>query len=311
MLDDLALFVSIVELGSLNAAARQAGLPAATVTRRLQRLEAELGCRLLHRSARRLQPSSEGWQYYERCRPLLQSLQQATEALDASLNRLSGVVRVLAPVNLACGPLQPAWGAFMRRYPELRLELQLSNLREDLLDHGADLAIRVGEQADSTLGQRRLGTVSTLLVASPGYLARVPALDHPAQLDGHALLLAEPLRLPTLRHRDSGEHYAVRPPATPRLRVNEIQLAVEMARAGLGVLHCPLTQCHHLLASGALVPVLPEWRSPSRPLYALWPQQRQLPARVRVLVDLLLEFARGEPLLNEPADALSIAYNRG
>lgn len=302
MLDDLALFVSIVETGSLSAAARKAGMPAATLTRRLQKLEAQLGCRLLHRSARRLLPSSEGWQYYERCRPLLQSLQQATEALDATLHRVAGTVRVLAPVNLANSILRPAWAGFMQCYPDIRLELQLGNLQEDLLASGADLAIRAGEQADSTLNQRRLGVTRTTLVAAPDYLAQAEPLTMPEQLARHALLLAEPLSGWVLRHRVTGERYALPPPASPRLRVNEMEVAVDMAKAGLGILYCPITHSHAGLGSGALQRVLPEWTTESRPIYAVWPQQRHLPARVRALLDHLLEFARHEPLLNDQGE---------
>ena len=127
MLDDLALFVTIVEEGSLNAAALRENLPPATVTRRLQKLESELGYRLLNRSARRLQPTAEGWQYYERCRPLVRALRQATQQLDASLSDISGTIRVLAPVNFASGLLTPAWASFMHQYPDIRLELELSN----------------------------------------------------------------------------------------------------------------------------------------------------------------------------------------
>ena len=151
MLDDLALFVTIVEEGSLNAAAVRENLPPATVTRRLQKLESELGYRLLNRSARRLQPTAEGWQYYERCRPLVRALRQATQQLDASLSDISGTIRVLAPVNFASGLLTPAWASFMHRYPHIKLELELSNRLQDLVASGADLAIRVGSLDDCLL----------------------------------------------------------------------------------------------------------------------------------------------------------------
>ncbi|MFC3627245.1 LysR family transcriptional regulator [Vogesella amnigena] len=301
MLDDLALFVSIVESGSLSAAARKAGMPAATLTRRLQRLEAELGCRLLHRSARQLVPSSEGWQYYERCRPLLASLQQATEALDVSLNHVAGKVRVLAPVTLASGVLQPAWAGFMQRYPDISLDLQLSNQREDLIGSGADLAIRVGPLPDSQLNQRLLGRAPTVLVAAPSYLAQHGWPQLPQDLAAHALLLAEPLMEWRLQHRSSGEWVQLPPPAQTRLRVNEIKLAVDLACDGLGILYCPLSQAHQALADGRLQRVLPEWRGDARDIYAVWPQQRLLPARVRALLDYLIDFTAGHPLFSGEA----------
>ena len=127
MLDDLALFIAIVEAGSLNAAAEKEGLPTATVTRRLQKLEAGLGYRLLHRSARRTMLTAEGTQYYEQCRPLVQALRQATLRLDATLGAIEGSIRVLAPVNFASEILAPAWASFLEQYPRVQLELELSN----------------------------------------------------------------------------------------------------------------------------------------------------------------------------------------
>ena len=149
MLDELALFVSIVETGSLRAAAEKASVPPPTLTRRLQKLEQHLGCRLLHRSARRMTPTREGWQYYEQCRSLVHSLQQATERLDVTLNQVSGFIRILAPADLANENLAPAWMSFLAQYPEIRLELELSNYTQDLIGSGADVAIRVGTQPDS------------------------------------------------------------------------------------------------------------------------------------------------------------------
>ena len=185
MFDDLALFVSIVDHGSLQAAARHANLPAATLTRRLQKLEATLGCQLLLRSARSLKPTPEGLLYYEQCRPLLTALTQATATLDDDLNQIKGTLRVLAPLNLSRGLLGPAYASFMAAWPEIRLELSLSNRNEDVWRHGADLAIRVGPQDDPKLRQRRLGVIGIVLVASPAYLAEHGTVQRTRPALGH------------------------------------------------------------------------------------------------------------------------------
>lgn len=297
MLDDLALFVTIVEEGSLNAAAVREHLPPATVTRRLQKLEGELGYRLLNRSARRLQPTAEGWQYYERCRPLVQALRQATAQLDASLSDISGTIRVLAPVNFASGLLTPAWASFLHQYPDIKLELELSNRLQDLVASGADLAIRVGSLDDSSLMQRRLGSASLVMVAAPSYLARAGVPADPGQLDQHQLIVAEPLRTWRLRRPGAGAEVVFQPQA--RIRVNEMRLAVEMAHAGLGILLCPLLQSRIEVADGSLVRVLPDWMPQPRHVYAVWTQRRYLPARVRVLLEHLADFAAASPLLQE------------
>ncbi|WP_426318699.1 LysR family transcriptional regulator [Pseudoduganella sp. R-43] len=295
MLDDLALFIAIVEAGSLNAAAEKEGLPTATVTRRLQKLEAALGYRLLHRSARRTQPTAEGMQYYEQCRPLVQSLRQATLRLDATLGAIEGTIRVLAPVNFASEILAPAWASFLEQYPKVRLELELSNEVQDIVGTGADLAIRIGALADSTLTQRKLGNVNLVLAASPAYLAQFGTPSDVAELERHSTIATLPLREWHLQDPVTGAHSVLHP--EPRVRVNEVRLAVMMAEAGLGIVLAPELQCHASLESGALVRLLPGWTSRERSVYAVWSQQRYLPARVRALLEHLAAFTAQHPLL--------------
>jgi LysR family transcriptional regulator AphB len=297
MLDDLALFVAIVEAGSLNAAALKESLPPATVTRRLQQLEHALGYRLLHRSARRMQPTAEGWQYYEQCRPLVHALRQATQRLDASLGAIAGHIRVLAPVNFATTVLAPAWSGFLKQYPEVALELDLSNAVQDLVGSGADLAIRIGGLNDSSLTQRLLGRVRTVLVASPGYVTRMGAPSDTESLARHATIVSEPLRQWRLRDPASGAETDFRP--EPRVRVNDMALAVRLAEDDMGIFLSPLSQCHDSLRSGRLVQLLPEWMPPPRDVYAVWSQQRYLPARVRALLEYLAAFAAADPLLRQ------------
>ena len=182
MLDDLELFVAIVDAGSLNAAAKRLGMPAPTLTRRLQALEAGLNCKLLNRSARRLAPTNEGRQYYERCQPLLAALRQETAALDGTLNRVEGAVRLLAPLSMANDMLLPVWTRLLREHPGLKLELKLNNSLDDLYSGMADLALRVGEQSDAALRQRKIGMVRTILVAAPDYLAAHGQPGQPADL---------------------------------------------------------------------------------------------------------------------------------
>ncbi|GKX54907.1 LysR family transcriptional regulator [Leminorella grimontii] len=296
MLDELALFVSIVETGSLRAAAKKASIPAPTLTRRLQKLEQHLGCRLLHRSARRMTPTREGWQYYEQCRPLVHSLQQATAKLDVTLHQVSGLLRVLAPVDLANDNLAPAWMTFLAQYPEVRLELELDNYTQDLIGHGADVAIRVGAQPDSLLNMRRLGQAKeVLLVASPDYLAKREPLKSVDDLELHDLVVSSPLSTWTMQHSQSGEIVRWQPQG--KFCVNGVYLALQAAQAGLGILFCPISLCHGQLRSGKLVRVLPEWQGAPRDIYAVWSQQRYVPARVRALIEHLADFCRQNPQL--------------
>ncbi|WP_431221787.1 LysR family transcriptional regulator [Serratia sp. L9] len=296
MLDELALFVSIVEMGSLRLAAEKASIPAPTLTRRLQKLERHLGCRLLHRSARRMTPTREGWQYYEQCRPLVHALQQATAKLDVTLHQVSGLIRVLAPADLANDNLAPAWMSFLARYPEIQLELELNNYTQDLIGSGADVAIRVGAQPDSLLNMRRLGqSKEVLLVASPDYLAKHGIPESIEELKLRDLVISKPLSTWALRHRQSGETLSWQPQG--KFCVNGIYLALQATLAGLGILFCPASLCHKQLQRGELTPVLPAWHGSSREIYAVWSQQRYVPARVRALIDHLAEFCQHNPHL--------------
>lgn len=300
MLDDLALFVSIVDHGSLQAAARHANLPPATLTRRLQKLETALGCQLLLRSARSLKPTPEGQLYYEQCRPLLTALAQTTATLDDDLNQVKGTLRVLAPLNLSRGLFAPAYASFMAMWPEIRLELSLSNRNEDVWRHGADLAIRVGQQDDPKLRQRRLGVIGIVLVASPAYVAAHGMPAHPRDLAAHRLLVASPISTWRFTSPDGKETIEMQPEA--QCEVNDIEMAAALAEAGQGLLYCPRTLCHRALEAGQLVRALPDWRTPQRPIYAVWPQQ-QLPRKVRTLLEHLAEFAAANPLLQDYPDA--------
>ena len=295
MFDDLDLFVTIVEAGSLQAAAERTGIPAATVTRRLQSLERRLGHKLLQRTARRMTLTTEGTQYYEQCRPLIHALRQATRQLDDVLDALSGHIRVLAPTGLASGILTPAWSAFLARHRDISLELQLSNAVQDLAGSGADLAIRIGDLQDSSLMQRRLGATRLLLAAAPAYLARAGAPADAAALNGHDVIVVEPLNRWRLVDPHSGADTELRP--APRMRVDDMRLAVASAVDGGGILLCPEVQCSAELASGALVEVLPGWVRELRQIYAVWAQQRYLPARVRALLEHLAQAVAAEPLL--------------
>lgn len=294
MLDDLSLFVAIVEAGSLAAAADNVSLPAATVTRRLQSLERSLGYKLLNRSARRMQLTAEGAQYYEQCRPLIHALRQATQRLDATLGAISGNIRVLAPVHVGNGYLTSAWSGFLQRYPGVTLEIELSNTMVDLIGSGADIGVRVGELGDSTLTQKRVGSTDVLLVAAPAYLERAGIPDSPADLAAHALIVGQPLSRWKLRNPHDGTETTV--PGTARFQANDMDLALSMALAGLGVMLCPAILCRPALAAGALAVVLPAWKTERRHIYAVWSQQRYMPARVKALLEHLTEFFDAHPL---------------
>ena len=199
------------------------------------------------------------------------------------------------------GPLTPAWVEFLRRHPQVSLEFQLSNTLQDLVGSGADLAIRVGEQADSLLTHRRLGQIGVRLVAAPAYLARRGTPATARDLAAHDAVVSMPLQEWSLRDPATGIESIVRPAA--RLRTNEMRLAVAAAEAGLGILLCPATLTLDGIARGTLSNLLEDWLPKPRPLFAVWPQQRYLPARVRALVDHLQAFIEAAPIFGGASPA--------
>lgn len=286
MLDDLSLFMMIVQAGSLNAAARQQNIPTATLTRRLQKLEKNLSCKLLHRNSRGLKLTQEGQIYYERCQPLLTALQQHTQEIKDNTTQVKGRIKVLAPMNLAVFPLKGFWQDFLKHYPEIDLELQLDNALDDLMVHGADLALRVGKQVNSAYIQKRLGSIQTCIVASPDYLNQ-HTIQHPRDLHQQDWLQAYPLDQFELRQQEQSYVFKIQ---MQRLKVNEISLCVSLAEQGLGLSYVPFTQCEDALKAGRLHQVLPEWQLPIRDIYAVWQAQNILPARVRAFIEALSHF---------------------
>ncbi len=288
MLDELKLFIAIVQAGSLNKAAAQSNISTATLTRRLQKLENHLGCRLLHRSPRGIRLTLEGETYIERCQPLLTSLQQTLQDIHNDMTEPSGLVRLLAPTNLAVTILVDFWRDFLRRYPLIRLDLHLDNRNNDLLQQGADLALRVGEQSRSDYIQRRLTSAPMGIFASADYLASQPEIITPEDLNQQRWLVARPLSSFTLAKDDKKVEIRLQ---SYTIRVNEIRLCVKLASEGLGLCYVPRLYVSEA-AGGKLQPVLPDWQPPVRNIYAVWQAQKELPARVRVLVDELIVFIR-------------------
>nr|WP_161556089.1 LysR family transcriptional regulator [Mangrovicoccus ximenensis] len=217
MLDDIALFVAIAETGGLSGAARRLRIPPATVTRRLQKLEERLGCRLVHRSARRFSLTGEGEAYLRRLGPLMAQLDHELRALSADLTQMRGPLRVMAPTNLSLHALRPMWSAFVADYPEVELELRLSNRLENLQESGADIALRVGPQPDSGMTRKRLGLARTIVTGAPGYLERHGTPQSPGDLERHRIIGTAAAPRWLLRPLDGGAVAALtRPPLALR-----------------------------------------------------------------------------------------------
>lgn len=295
MLDDLSLFAQIIRSGGLAAAGEKLGLPAATVTRRLARLEHRLGRKLIHRSARKFEMTGDGRAVYEAIAEPIGAAETALAGLQQDLQQLAGPLRVSAPTNISLSVLGPMWSAFVAAHPEVALDLRLSNARVDLELKGIDLAIRIGPQPDSSFQQVRFGRIRTVLVAAPAYLEQMGRPDTPGALRDHHVIGIQ--SLPEWALRPAGGQRPEVLNLAPRVAVDDITMAADLTRAGHGVTLIALTEVHGDIASGRLVHLLPDWRGPDRDLYLIWPAGRLLSHRARRLKDHIEAFAQGQPLL--------------
>lgn len=294
MLDDIALFIQIAQRRSLAAAAGHLGLPAATVTRRLRKLEEAIGAQLVHRSARKFSLTAEGEAYFEAFADLIAQAQTTQHGLSADLHALQGSLNVAAPTNISVGILQPMWSGFLKAHPDIRLTLTLSNENKDLLERQVDLALRAGPQTDLRLYQQKLGSVATVLVASPSYLDAAGTPDAPSDLSAHRHIKVVALAQWQLENSRTGARETVH--LNPFVSVDDIGLARQLAVDGHGVALLPITEVSRDLKSGLLRTVLPDWQGPGRDIFAVWPTGRLLSARAKCLRDYMAAFISGNPL---------------
>lgn len=287
-LGDLNLFLRVLDLGSISAAARSLDLSVAVASQRLKRLERGLGVRLLHRTTRQLRPTPEGIALAEQGRPLVEELDVLTSSLRNNAQSVAGTLRVTIPASFGRQYISPLLPEFMARHPRLRLHIDLSDQFRDLVGEGLDLAIRIGRLKDSELVATRLASNRRVLCASPAYLRRHGVPKKPEDLAKHDCLLMAVGRDSTdawhLRGPD-GQEVDVR--LQGRLKSNLGEVIRDAAIGGLGIsLHSTWHVCEDLRA-GRLKLVLPEYHLPESAIYAVMPQRRMVLPRVRAFVDFL------------------------
>lgn len=288
MYDDIVLFVHIVQQQCLASAAQKLGLPAATVTRRLQRLEASVMRQLIHRSARQFSLTADGEVFYQAYAGLVEQLEQTQQQLSGEMNVLAGPLTVLAPSNISTGLLQPMWSGFIKAYPDIKLELMLSNSVESMLSSGADLALRIGPQESSMLYQKRLGSLKTVLVATPEYLASNAEPLNIDALELHRLIGTNTLATWSMVNSKTKIIQEIRPRFATQ--VNDIKLATQLVCDHLGISLLPTSEVENLINAGTLIQVLPSWQGPKRDLYTVWPSGKLLSARAKCLKEYMEEF---------------------
>lgn len=279
MLDDMEVFERVVREGGFTPAARALGIAKATASARVARLEERLGVRLLHRTTRVVRPTDLGLAYARRCAAILADVREAELAVAAAVPRPHGVLRVTCPRLFGTAFLTPVVAEYCRLHPEVGLELSLTERQVDLVDEGYDLAIRLGPLQDSALVARKLGAAALVAVASPSV-----ARDHPdaAEAPWVAVGVSRSVRVGPRSVR-------------ARIAVDSLEMARDLAVAGLGIAQVPRFLCHAQLGAGQLVEPWPDLAVAGFGIHAVYPPHRQLSARVRAFLELLDGLARDAP----------------
>jgi DNA-binding transcriptional LysR family regulator len=289
-LNDTLMFVKVVEQGSFTAAARQLGLPKTTVSRKVLELEARLGAQLLMRTTRRIGLTEAGTVYYEHCKRIARELEEAEGAVNQLQSGPRGWLRVTVPVSLGLVALGPLLTEFRSRYPEVRLDLVLSNDLLDLIGEEIDVALRFGSLPDSTLVARNLGSYRPYIYASPAYIARHGEPLTPEDLEHHHALVMPHHRRGqrwswTLGDGERSADFPLRP-----LMVANDPFALKPALlSGEGLMLATPMVVGAELASGCVRRVLAGWAGPIVELNAVFPRGSVLSPKVRAFVDFLLE----------------------
>ncbi|MGH8073323.1 MAG: LysR family transcriptional regulator [Lysobacter sp.] len=289
-LNAMQAFVRVAELESFTRAADTLGLPKASASTAVQKLETLLGTQLLHRTTRRVHLTTDGQAFYERCKDLLGEMDELQSMFQRGPQMLRGRLRVDMSSGLARNFVLPQLPGFLDQHPLLEIELSNTDRRVDVVREGFDCVLRVGAVEDSTLVARGLGALPVVNCVSPGYLARHGTPHTLDDLDAHRLVHY----VPTLGARSPGFEYAAgdryRTRAMPgALTVNSADAYVGACLAGLGMIQAPRTGVATHLADGSLVEVLPQLRAEPMPVTLLYPQRRNLSHRVRAFMDWVAE----------------------
>ena len=287
-LDAMKLFMRVAETGSFSGVAQRMDVARSVVTRQIAGLEAHLGTKLIARSTRRLSLTSAGAAYLEKCREILNLIEEAETGLAEDRLSPRGNIRVSLPISLGLNQLTPILAAFTNTYPEVTIDLDFSDRKANLIEEGLDLAVRITRQLEANEVARKLSRCAILAVASADYLRQHGRPRHPEELYSQHQCFGY-----TLGQRGQwsflvdGEERAF--PVKSRVQANNGDALLEFAAAGLGVSLAPTFMAHRAIAAGKVEAILTDFPLPELGIYAVFPGNRYVPHRVRVLVDFLAE----------------------
>lgn len=285
-LTGMMIFAQVVSSGSFSRAAEEMGMSKSSVSKKVSYLEDRLGVRLLNRTTRKLSLTEIGQVFYERCARIMSEAEEAELAITRLQDEARGHLRLSAPVSFGIRHLGTPLAEFMRQYPDVTLDVALNDRFVDIVDEGYDLAIRIGQLPDSSLIAKKIGESRMICAASKDYWDQKGRPAHPDDLLRHDCISYSLSRLAgQWLFNDTSKPHPVRLKA--KIEVNNGDIACEMAANGAGVVMSPAFICGHLIAEGQLESVLEDFECEPINIYAVYPHNRHLSAKVRLFVDYL------------------------
>lgn len=296
---DLEALVAVVESGSFSAAGERLGVAKSVVSRRISQLEKRLDSRLLIRTTRRLSLTEAGRHFYQRAVQILADIDDAEQSVASEMAELRGAIKLAAPLSFGLSHLSNAITDFLNEHPAIELNLDLNDRNINLVEEGFDMAVRIGEMADSNLVARRIGVSRSVSCASKAYLEQYGTPTHPDQLNQHIGLQYSNVSYKQQWQYQTKEGRIIQGQPQIRIRANNGESLAEAAVAGLGITSGPTFILSRYIKEGQLIPILTEYNRVSLGIHAVYPSGRLLPARIRVFSDYLAERFGDHPVWDE------------
>jgi len=288
------LFIRIVETGSFSKASVDLGVTQPTATKHVAAVEARLGARLLNRNTRGVSATEIGALYYEKCKAIQRELEEADNLASLLASSVSGQLRVSTSVAFGRRVLTPLVLAFMRKHPDVSIDLSFDDRYVNLVEQGVDVAIRMGKLADSSLGARYLGVNPWVLVASPAYLKAHAAPQRPTEVAQHPCLIYSSVQGDERWQFSGGADQKKRGreesvPVHGPLRTNNLSVVLEAAQNGMGLAILPWYVAFHAVQAQRIVPLLTEFALPVQEVHAVFPSPKLVPSKVTTFISFLQE----------------------
>lgn len=286
-LNEVAVFIKVVQTGSFSQAAQQLGMPNSTVSFKVSSLEKRLSMTLIQRTTRKLNITPAGQAYFKRCLQGLEEIQAAEQEMASIQGEPQGLLRITAPIELGSSVLPDLISDYTKKYPKVRIEVILASRHVDLIAENVDLAIRAGELKDSSLIAKKIGSVYFAPLASPKYLKAKGTPTHPRELKQHQCLQFSPIGHDEWKL--VGPKGSLNVALSAKIMVDDLALVKLLALKGDGIALLPTHLCYNDVQSGKLVRLLPEWRTALTPVHFVYPAQKYVAPKLSAFMAMATE----------------------